>query len=91
MAHVSFDELHSNLARYLDEVCDSRAALHVTRPDARGVVLVSEDEYEAIIETLHLLKSPANAAKLAQGIAQADSRRMIEHDLPEAEPTAAAE
>jgi prevent-host-death family protein len=58
--YIFYSELRNNLASYMDEVCDSRAALHVTRQNARTVVMISEDEYEAMMETLHLLKSPGN-------------------------------
>lgn len=91
MGHVSYTELRSNLARYMDEVCDSRAPLHVTRQNARGVVMVSEDEYEGMIETLHLLRSPANAERLLHSIAEADAGRMVEHALVDMEETADAE
>ena len=56
MAHVSYSELRNNLASYMDEVCDSRAPLYVTRQNARSVVLMSEDDYEGLMETVHLLK-----------------------------------
>ena len=47
MAHVSYTELRNNLASYMDEVCDDRAPLFVTRQNARTVVLMAEDEYES--------------------------------------------
>jgi antitoxin YefM len=68
MAHVSYSQLRSNLARYMDEVCDNRVPLVVTRQNARSVVLMSEDDYEGLMETVHLLKSPANAARLLRSI-----------------------
>ncbi len=83
MSHVSYTELRSNLAKYMDEVCDSRAPLHVTRQNARSVVMVSEDEYNSIIETLHLLQSPANAARLLRSIEDADKGKLVEHELLE--------
>jgi antitoxin YefM len=83
MAHVSYTDLRANLARYMDEVCDSRAPLHVTRQNARSVVLISEDEYDALMETLHLLKTPANAARLLRSIEQADAGELTEHELAE--------
>jgi antitoxin YefM len=83
MAHVSYTDLRANLARYMDEVCDSRAPLHVTRQNARSVVLISEDEYDAVMETLHLLKTPANAARLLRSIEQADAGELTEHELAE--------
>ena len=46
MAYVSYTELRNNLASYMDEVCDDRAPLFVTRQNARTVVLMAEDEYE---------------------------------------------
>jgi antitoxin YefM len=78
--NVSYTELRAHLARYMDEVCDSRDALVVTRQNARSVVMMSEDEYEGILETLHLLRSPANAADLLQAIADLNAGKGIEHD-----------
>jgi antitoxin YefM len=91
MGHVSYTELRSNLATYMDEVCNSRAPLHVTRQNARGVVMVSEDEYEGMMETLHLLRSPANAGRLLHSIVEADGGRMVEHDHIDAEEPTGAE
>lgn len=83
MAHVSYSELRNNLARYMDEVCDDRAPLLVTRQNARSVVLMSEEDYEGLMETVHLLKSPANAARLLRSIKEADQGKLIERDLIE--------
>ena len=83
MSHVSYTELRSKLAKYMDKVCDSRTPLHVTRQNARTVVMISEDEYEGIMETLHLLKSPANAARLLRSIEEANKGQLVERDLLE--------
>jgi antitoxin YefM len=74
MAHVSYSQLRSNLARYMDEVCDNRVPLVVTRQNARSVVLMSQEDYEGLMETVHLLKSPANAARLLRSINDADQQ-----------------
>jgi len=87
MAHVTYTELRSNLAKYMDEVCDSRDSLLVTRQNARSVVMVSEEEYEGLMETVHLLRSPVNAARLLQSIEEADRGALQEHDLIEPEAT----
>ena len=83
MSHVSYTQLRSNLLKYMEDVCDSRAPLYVTRQNGRSVVLVSEDEYEGMVETLHLLRSPANAARLLQSIEEAGQGKLIEHDIHE--------
>ncbi len=86
MAHVSYTELRGNLAKYMEEVCDSRDALVVTRQSARSVVLLSEDEYAGMMETLHLIRSPANAERLISSIREADEGQLVEHELAEHEP-----
>ena len=83
MAHVSYTELRANLAKYMDEACDSRAPIHVTRQNARPVVMVSADEFEAMVETLHLLRSPANAARLVRSVEAANKGAVTQRDLIE--------
>jgi antitoxin YefM len=86
VSHVSYTELRANLAKYLDEVCDTHAALHITRQNARTVVMISEEEYEGMLETLHLLRSPANAARLLRSLESAEKSGLAEHDLIEPQP-----
>ena len=82
MAQVSYTDLRQNLARYLDEAVESRAPLLVTRQGGKGnVVLISEDEFEGWQETVHLLRSPANAERLLRSVAAADAGRTREQDL----------
>lgn len=81
MKHVSYTEIRANLAQYMEEVCDSHDALLVTRQNARAVVMISEEEYESMMETLHLLRTPANAARLLRSIEDADAGKLKEHPL----------
>ena len=59
----------------------ARAPLRVTRQNARSVVVLSEEEYESIMETLHLLRSPANAQRLLRAIESADAGKLSEHEI----------
>ena len=88
MLHVSYSKLRANLAGFMDEVCDTHTPLLVTRQNARSVVMLSEQDYEGLMETVHLLRSPANAARLLESIRQADAGELSEHDVTE--PDAAA-
>jgi antitoxin YefM len=83
MAHVSYSELRNNLASYMEEVCDDRAPLVVTRQNARSVVIMSEEDYEGLMETVHLLKSPANAARLLRSIKDADRGKLKKRETVE--------
>ena len=87
MSHVSYTDLRARLASYMDEVCDQRTPLHITRQNARTVVMMSEEEYDGLMETLHLLRSPANAARLLQSIEEADAGKLTEREIVEASTT----
>lgn len=55
----------------------SREPLTVTRRGGHPVVVMPLDEYEGLMETIHLLKSPANADRLLRSIAHADAGRLL--------------
>jgi antitoxin YefM len=84
MSVVSYTQLRQNLAAVMDEVCDSRAPMIVTRQNARSVVMLSLEEFESIEETLHLLRSPRNAERLMRSIASAEAGDLEEHNEPAA-------
>jgi antitoxin YefM len=88
VTHDSYTELRADLKNLMDTVCDSRAPLLVTRQNARSVVIVSADEYESLMETIHLLSSPANAVRLHESIKQANNGELSELEL--IEPKAAS-
>jgi antitoxin YefM len=79
---VSYTDLRANLASYIDEALDSRAPITVTRQGRGNVVIISQEEYEGLEETVHLLKSPTNAARLRRSIAAADAGDLQERKLP---------
>ena len=74
MAQVSFTDLRQNMATYFDRVTDDREPLLVTRQGGKGnVVILSEEEFTGWQETVHLLSSPKNAARLLTSIRQLDA------------------
>ena len=91
MGQVSYTDLRQNLARYINEAVESRAPILVTRQGGKGnVVILSEDEFEGWQETVHLLRSPANAKRLLQSVRSADAGAAKERDLVAAKATTKA-
>ena len=84
MSYIAYSNLRANLAKLLDEVSASKAPLYVTRQNAPTVVMIAEDEWQGMLETLHLLQNPANAERLMRSIAEADAGKLVEHELVEA-------
>jgi antitoxin YefM len=74
--HVTYSDFRRRLAAYMDRVCDNRAPLHVTRRGGVAVVVISEEEFEGWLETVHLLRSPANARRLLESIASANAGKL---------------
>jgi len=82
MTAVTYTDLREHLARHLDQVVESGIPLLVTRQGGKGnVVMISEAEFEAWQETVHLLRTPANAARLLRSVREADAGRARERTL----------
>jgi antitoxin YefM len=67
---VSFSEARTNLKQVCDRVVDDADHTIITRRDAEDVVVMSLESFNSLLETVHLLKSPVNAAHLARSIEQ---------------------
>ncbi|WP_209422106.1 type II toxin-antitoxin system Phd/YefM family antitoxin [Melaminivora jejuensis] len=57
----------------------------IVRRDAPDAVVMSLDTFNSLMETVHLLKSPANATHLARSIAQLRAGQVQERDLADAD------
>ena len=53
----------------------------ISRRDAEDAVVMSLEQFNGLMETVHLLRSPANAAHLAKSIEQYRSGKVEEHGL----------
>ncbi|MGA9864929.1 MAG: type II toxin-antitoxin system prevent-host-death family antitoxin [Acetobacteraceae bacterium] len=90
MGHVSYSDLRQNLATYLDRAVEERVPIVITRQGGKGnVVLISEEEFAGWQETVHLLGSPRNAARLLGAVADAEAGRLQERELIDPTPVKA--
>jgi antitoxin YefM len=81
MEVVSFSEARNNLKAVLDRVVNDADYTIITRRDAEDAVVMSLELFNSLQETVHLLKSPANAAHLERSIAQFKQGKAVERDL----------
>lgn len=68
---VSYTEARERLAELWDRTLADREAIRLTRRGSDPVVLIAADEYEGLLETAHLLRSPANAGRLLSALERA--------------------
>lgn len=81
MRVVNFSDARNNLKKVIDDVVDDSDYTVISRRDAPDAVLLSLDSFNSLMETVHLLKSPANAAHLARSLAQMESGKAVEREL----------
>ena len=81
MRVVNFSEARSGLKGVIDQVIADADYTVITRRDAPDAVLMSLVTFNSLLETVHLLKSPANAAHLARSIEQFRQGQVQQRDL----------
>lgn len=70
MRVVNYSEARNSLKAVLDGVAQDHDITIINRRDGADAVVMSLDHYQSVMETMHLMASPANAAKLVKAIAQ---------------------
>ncbi len=81
MRIVNYSEARNKLKTILDQVANDADYTIITRRDADDAVVMSLNQFEGLLETVHLLKSPANAAHLTKSISQYRSSKVQKHRL----------
>ncbi len=81
MRIVNYSEARNKLKTILDQVANDADYTIITRRDADDAVVMSLNQFNGLLETVYLLKSPANAAHLTQSISQYRSSSVQKHRL----------
>jgi len=78
---VNFSEARNQLKSVLDQVVADVDCTIISRRDAEDAVVMSLEHYNSLMETVHLLKSPANAAHLEKSIEQYRKGNTLQNGL----------
>ena len=70
---ITYSEARANLKGVMDRVVSDRTQVVVTRQKSEAVVMMSLADWNAVEETLHLLSTPSNAARLRRSIEQLEA------------------
>jgi antitoxin YefM len=84
MRVVNFTEARNSLKTVIDQVINDADYTVIARRDAPDAVVMSLDTFNSLMETVHLLKSPANAAHLARSIEQYRQGKLTQQELADA-------
>ena len=78
---ITASEARRRLFPLIEEVNEDQVAVEIVSRSGTAF-LVSADEYHALRETVHLLQSPRNAARLRESLEDVQAGRLLEKDLP---------
>ncbi|MHA7155719.1 type II toxin-antitoxin system Phd/YefM family antitoxin [Arthrobacter sp. TMN-50] len=79
---ITASEARARLFPLIEQVNNDHAPVEIVSKNG-SAVLMSLADYEALQETAYLLRSPANAARLAESIGQHRAGRAGPRALPE--------
>ena len=68
---TTYTQARANLAKLLDQAVADREVIIIERRGADPVALIAAEELSGLLETAHLLRSPANAQRLLAALARA--------------------
>lgn len=71
---TTYTQARANFAALLDEVTNNQEVVIIQRRGMEDVALISAAELASLLETAHLLRSPANAERLFKALARAQQR-----------------
>lgn len=78
---TTYSQARANLASLCDEVTQNCEIVIIQRRGAESVALISESELAGLLETAHLLRSPANAERLLTALARARERSVAPQSI----------
>jgi antitoxin YefM len=70
MRLIHFSDARTQFKQVIDQVVADQDVAIISRRDAEDAVLMSLDTYNSMMETFHLLKSPANVKHLEKSLKQ---------------------
>ena len=81
MKAITYSNARENLASTMNQVCENHDPVIITRKRNQAVVMLSLEDYESLKETAYLLRSPNNAKRLSEGIAELEKGKTVIKEL----------
>ena len=81
MDRLNYVKIKEELPKIIEKVCSEHDPVIITTENNPPVVLMSLADYQSYEETRYLLKSPKNAQRLRESIAELESGGGMEREL----------
>jgi antitoxin YefM len=67
---ISYTSLRQNLSSVLSRIETNKETYLVTRKKHADIVMIARDDYDSLVETLHLLSNTVNSSRLNESLQQ---------------------
>lgn len=81
MMAMNFSNVRNNFKEVCDRVVHDSDIAIITRKNNENVVLMSQAQYDNLMENLHIRESKANYEWLKESIKQADDEKFVDFDV----------
>ena len=81
MQAVLYSEARNNLRGIINKVCDNFEEYIITTKEKQSAVLISQEEYNSMKETIYLLSSKNNRDRLLSAVDQIESSEFTKKDI----------
>jgi antitoxin YefM len=81
MQAVMYSQARNNLREIINKVCDDFDEYIITTKDKQSAVLISQEEYNSMKETIYLLSSKNNRDRLLDAVDQIENAKFVKKDI----------
>ena len=81
MQAVLYSQARNNLRSIINQVCDNFEEFIITTKEKQSVVIISQEEYNSMKETMYLLSSKNNRDRLVQAVEQIENAKFLTKDI----------
>ncbi len=85
MIATNYSNVRNNLKKYCDKATDDNETVIITRKNDKNVVLMSEEEYNNLMENLYIMSNKKYYNELLKNKAEAEAGNIQIHDIIEVE------
>ena len=81
MKAITYTEAREKLSNTIGRVCDDHEPVIITKRRDKSVVMISLEDYQSLVETSYLLRSPRSARRLLESIEQLEAGKGVKRKL----------
>jgi antitoxin YefM len=83
MQVLNYTDFRKNMKMVLDKTVEDHEVVVISRSNDKDVVLLSLSDYNSWMETMYLLRSDRNRARIADALERTEKGNFTSHDLVE--------